>query len=421
MGGCAISISRNRFRVFELGNLIFMTTIFSFSATSVRYVNSVFTSDVRWLLLAALALYLAIKKPSIRSSDVRAFLFIFLYIFWCVASALWSEVPVLSGAKSIALGFVSISLVQGGIFFVRRNGLKYALFFCAPLVGLGLFAGGLGGDSVVFNPGSANQVILFQGLTGNPNMFGFICVMGVPFLIWKIYCSRNGSKGWYINMVLLLAICLFILSSNSRASIGVCMFVLIGWAYGLGEKKFVAAGAALISTYIFVLLLFPSSLEVIENRFIYKGQSPDAGILFSREKEWDVSLDYAIAGGITGVGYGVSIGDRLFNFDTKAVGYGREKANSQLGIVEETGLIGLLLYIALLMSIFSRIFNAMRGLKRSDKRVALGICLGLLMGITFHSFFEAWWGAPGSAEASYFWAVVGISLGIAGTVQTIRT
>lgn len=395
-----------------------MISLFAFAGTSVRHINSIFTSEVRWLLIGLLALYLLSKRVGIRSTNSSVFLCLFVYLIWCVATTLWSEIPVLSGSKSIALVFVSITFIQAGILFVNKNGIKNALFFCVPFVGLSLFAGGMGGNSVTFNDGTSNQINLYQGLTGNPNMFGFICAMGIPFLIWKIQSARLLGKKYLMYLILFVIIYLFLLSSNSRASIGISILVFIGLAYGLGANTTVASGVALVCTYIFIFLAFPSVLDVIEHRFIYKGQNSEAGILFSRENEWNTSMDYAKAGGVVGAGYGVTVGYGGFSFGLDAVGYGREKANSQLGILEETGLIGFFLYIVLLLAIFTRLIMSMRRLRRSDKRVALGICLGLLLGLTFHSFFEAWWGAPGSAEAAYFWAVVGIALGISEDVRT---
>ena len=40
------------------------------------------------------------------------------------------------------------------------------------------------------------------------------------------------------------------------------------------------------------------------------------------------------------------------------------------------------------------------------------ILLGALAGQTAQSLFEAWWVAPGSPEAAYFWAMSGVAIGL---------
>ncbi len=40
------------------------------------------------------------------------------------------------------------------------------------------------------------------------------------------------------------------------------------------------------------------------------------------------------------------------------------------------------------------------------------ILLGALAGQTAQSLFEAWWVAPGSPEAAYFWAMSGVAVGL---------
>jgi O-antigen ligase len=103
-----------------------------------------------------------------------------------------------------------------------------------------------------------------------------------------------------------------------------------------------------------------------------------------------------------------------------AVGYGREKGNSQLAIVEETGVIGLVFYAFFLSALFSYLFRAFRGASDERAKVALGLVTGALLGMTFQSVFEAWWVAPGSPESAFFWAIAGLGLGLSHLVMPKR-
>jgi hypothetical protein len=45
-------------------------------------------------------------------------------------------------------------------------------------------------------------------------------------------------------------------------------------------------------------------------------------------------------------------------------------------------------------------------------KVMGALVLGALIGQIAQSIFEAWWVAPGSPEAAYFWAMAGVALGL---------
>src|SRR5262249_50711354 len=125
--------------------------------------------------------------------------------------------------------------------------------------------------------------------------------------------------------------------------------------------------------------------------YILKGSDEASGILFSRQGVWQKSYENAEEGGWFGIGYGVTVGDTAFKGDLTAVGYGREKGNAQLAIVEETGVVGLAFYLILLLTLFTCLISAHIHEKNSDIKVSLGIVTGALAGLTAMSVFEAWW------------------------------
>jgi O-antigen ligase len=147
--------------------------------------------------------------------------------------------------------------------------------------------------------------------------------------------------------------------------------------------------------------------------YLLKGQTEKKGILFSRERVWDKSYENAIAGGWFGAGYGVTIGNTVFEGGLTAETYGREKGNTELAIVEETGMVGLMLYVILLLTLFTPLVSAHIGEKDRDAKVVLGLITGGLCGITVTSLFEAWWVAPGSPESVFFWGLAGVGLCLA--------
>jgi O-antigen ligase len=129
------------------------------------------------------------------------------------------------------------------------------------------------------------------------------------------------------------------------------------------------------------------------------------------------SYKAAVEGGLLGLGYGVSFGAGKFAGGLTAVGYGREKGNTQLAIVEETGLVGLFLYALLVFSLFTNVLTAYRRVGHKSEKALMAVLLGALTGSMVQSFFEAWWVAPGSPESAYFWALAGVSLGVSERIR----
>ena len=133
-----------------------------------------------------------------------------------------------------------------------------------------------------------------------------------------------------------------------------------------------------------------------------------------------ISLAVGLLVGWSGGGYGVTIGDTNFKGGLTAIGYGREKGNTQLAIVEETGIIGLLIYLYLLYVLFKRLISEQSKLPRCGTKVLLGIVTGTLFGLIMQSVFEAWWVAPGAPESLYFWTLAGVAQGIASAARKNR-
>jgi O-antigen ligase len=147
--------------------------------------------------------------------------------------------------------------------------------------------------------------------------------------------------------------------------------------------------------------------------YTYSEGTSEGGIFYTREGPWAKSWEGAKAGGWFGAGYGVSVGDTNYQGGLTSVGYGREKGNAQLAVVEETGFVGLALYSVLLLALFARLILAHVREKDPDIKVALGIITGALAGLTAMSVFEAWWVSPGAPESACFWSLVGVGLGLA--------
>jgi len=157
-------------------------------------------------------------------------------------------------------------------------------------------------------------------------------------------------------------------------------------------------------------------LGMVENRLVYKTTDALAeaygrrDVFYTRESVWEESVAGAEAGGVFGVGYAVHHGSEMTTseFDVTSVGYGREKGNSQLAVIEEVGVVGLMLYSLILVRWIGLMLSALLAAKSRDEKTLLAIVLGAFLGINFQSAFEQWWVSPGSQEYAFLFVLLAI-------------
>jgi O-antigen ligase len=392
-------------------NLMFPLAVAAFIGVTIKYTNVIFTSSTRWGFLAVLALYLLIKNRMMYGFHSRFGLALLIYCTWCLLTSAWSIVPELSIAKSAAMILVALSFVSAGYWWPFDKGSLNAMNYLIPVTAMGILAGVSGGaSSEVFGQG---RVALYQGaLTSNPNMLGSLAAMSIPLLLWNAYRHRTKLKMiWIALLVIDIAV---LMRTHARSSILCAGVIGIGLCLSLKLRK---TGFVLVLMAAALLLVVASTdsafLDSTYSDYVLKGATQKNGAVFSRQQVWAQSYENAEQGGWFGVGYGATVGDTEFEGGLSSLGYGREKGNSQLAIVEETGLVGLGLYAILLITLFTRLISAHLRERSRDNKVILGLVTGALAGLTLQSVFEAWWVAPGSAESVYFWSLAGVGLGIA--------
>jgi O-antigen ligase len=391
-----------------LRNFWFPLATFAFVGVQVKYVGLVFTPTTRWIFLLLLLGHLVIRRRFLMGLNSAFGVSLLAYCIWCMLTSIWSEVPELSVAKSTAFVLVSLTFVSAGYFWIEKRDKLNAIRYLVPVATLALFAGIMGNNAATIG---ANLKI-YGGLT-HPNALGAMIVMSLPVLLWIAYKERKKPLARWIWIALVAVALAVLMRSGSRASTLGAAIVLILFLMSLKIRVTVFYSLLIMGALLIAASVDAELIHATYHDYLLKGQTEKKGILFSRERVWDKSYENAIAGGWFGAGYGVTIGDTVFEGGLTAETYGREKGNAQLAIVEETGKIGLLLYFGLLLTLFTRILSAFIREKHGDMKVILGLIMGALCGITFTSVFEAWWVAPGSAESAFFWGLAGVGLGLA--------
>jgi len=407
-------------RLPKLNNWLIPVYLLAFAGSAVSFLSPVFNSTSRWIVLAFVVTYFLLKGKLTRPLRTSFGLLTLIFALWAIGTGMWSEVPQLSFPKAFAFLLISFAGLAGGQVWVRQNKHQDALRYLGPLTAATLLAGLLGQATGQGNDYMGN-IPIYRGMTGNSNMFGALLAMCSPFLAWQTYCIWSNRRKRNVWLLLSGMYLYFLLATTSRSATLVVLYTLLGLFLALGQSRkiliLVSTGALIVGIFIFA----PAQVEEISNRFIYKGQANEQGITYSRDEVWRESYELAIKGGWTGGGYGVTIGESQFQVGLSAVGYGREKGNSQFAIAEETGLIGLTLYLISLAFLFAHLGRVIVTLPRGPHKALLGIVTGTLVGMIFQSMFEAWWVAPASPESAYFWVLAGVALALADSARRAKT
>ncbi|HTQ98636.1 MAG TPA: hypothetical protein VMH83_01540, partial [Candidatus Acidoferrum sp.] len=336
-----------------------------------------------------------------------------VYCLWGIVTTLWSEQQQLSLFKSLAALFVTIPVLAGGYLWAREHEFEDVLSVLLPLTICALLAGLLGrfSTAAIVNTG---RTVLYQGLVNGPNMFGSMLAMCSPLLMWQVRHHFKKKQLFWVWLAAALIGTYYLFAASSRGSILVMLTTLAFFMTTVPLARRLQLGIFAVIGIAIALMLVPDLYDRFKAQYIYKqAVTTHKSVFYTRQDVWEESMEKAKEGGVFGGGYGVSIGNRRqFHGGFTAVGYGREKGNSQLAIVEEVGLVGFGLYLIMMVTLFGRmLITAWQWPRCTEKQVLLTVT-GILTGMTVQSFFEAWWVAPGSPEFVYFWTMAGIGLGL---------
>lgn len=400
-----------------LRGAIFPLTIFSFVATGISYANVVFTSSARWLFLALLGVAIVRAGRAFSVMNNRFGLLVFIYCGWALLTSVWSIVPDLSLAKGIASIFTILIFTAAGRYWANGWTTVRPVYFLAPIALAGL-ASTFGGVT----QSAGRGLELYQGITGNPNLLGLLVAASLPpvgFVMYRAFSQRSKTLLRILSVVAMLILLVLLWRSASRSAL-LCALCVVGFA-GLAlraSKMFVVALMA-VNIVAITTIAVPEINDHMYERLILKN-SAEGDIFFSRREPWRESMEGAIEGGWFGLGYGASFGDSEFDLGLTAFGYGREKGNSQLAILEEMGIVGAVIYALLVLTILVELVSGFRRAPTREMRMEMALLVGLVFGLLMQSVVEGWWTAPGSAESAIFWSTVGVASGLARRAARIR-
>lgn len=380
---------------------IFVATIVAFNAANFGYLFGKIGFYSRYffliLLVAATVLVSVSKQLKV---PIGLFIAFYLFSLYALLTAFWTENFELTVLKWLIYVAISLSLLIGGIAAAKSPDdnpfwpLKWVFIpvvlisVVALLRGYGWFAGN------------------FRGYSGNSNALGATVFLSSPWVLVELRRRWLHERDRGILLGLSAAAAVVLVASHSRAAMGGLFIatLFLGSSLRLG-KKFVLAYALLV-TLIGVYALRPSAYGAFYRSYVEKRSQ---AVLKSRSDQLGASWEAAKHGGMFGAGFGISIGQaRYWNMQSFSE-VSREKGNSMLGIVEEMGIVGFALYLALLYSTW----RALRDLSNDSdptSKFLYRLGVGFFLGAIFHSAFEAWFLSSGP-DVSLYWATLGLLIG----------
>jgi len=407
---------------FSWKDLPFVLAVFGFAALGVEYLNEVFTTSTRWVFLLFLALWLIWRGEFLLPLRAGFLVPWVLSLVWYICAIFWSPAAVLSGIKVAIFALTSWTFCAGGMAWVAQRRGHACLDYLMPIAGLAVLSGMVG--TATFDVSSRiNRGLDYQNLAGHPNFIGLLATLGIPFALYSTI-ARQPGRGLSNNQLLAFCLVALLLFINyrmlSRAAILCSVFVILFFLLNVKYSSIVKISFAGFAFLVFAGVAAPSSVTTITQALIYKDIRVD-DVFLSRRDPWEQTLEAAENAGLIGVGFGISAGtpdmsggDLSFwlSRNLSSAGVGREKGNSQLAIWEETGLVGLIFYAALILNLLWLAVAASRRSSDRDIRIQLSLTRGLIVGLIAHSAFEAWWSSAGSLESANFWAVIGVHAGL---------
>ncbi len=272
---------------------------------------------------------------------------------WFLLTALWSSYPLVSATRALYFILISTGSISAGMLWIRYSGKNiFDLFLPANIIVvlICLFSLVL---NIPLDSWTGGHGKGFMGFFGHQNLLASVLLFTIPAVSLRLVRQVNSKKHLSLkanslrltSYFLLLASNLILLTlTYSRASILSLVFGTIVFLILNKNWKFLSYSIIVLAMVTLIIYLTPAFNNFVDK--IIKKDFPE--VYSSRMWMWEPSYKAALEGGLVGLGYGIShpeirSGEHSDHFEEGRLI--REKGNSTLAIIEEAGLIGLILFL----------------------------------------------------------------------------
>lgn len=250
---------------------------------------------------------------------------------------------------------------------------------------------------------------------GNPNSLGAVMsVFCAPILFWGTLIDENPVVHHRRMLLFGLAIYLTFLS-RSRASLLAAFISCSLLCLALRKYRLFVQGMLLLlilatSAAIFEPDAFWAAVSSTKEAVVYKDKDAALGVMASRGTPWQhatqsIRKHFWFGSGFGTTDNGVDASAHLSQFST-IEGVTSENGSSYLSIVSWVGVLGVLPFALLLLSLLAKIVRTCLWMMNTASPYHLAIPLAMVMiAGMIHAFFEDWMFAPGYYLCVFFWCM----------------
>jgi putative inorganic carbon (HCO3(-)) transporter len=242
----------------------------------------------------------------------------------------------------------------------------------------------------------------------NPNVLGEFLVLTIPVVVALIWNKLKDSHKVLFSVILVFMVACMIFTWSRGAWLG--MMIALALFLVISDKRWVPAG-------ILVLFLVPVGLYLTGNaaileRFMSIGNTADTSTAY-RVSIWQASIEMISDFLVGGIGIGSDAFTVIYpSYALSGANFALHSHNLYLQILVETGLIGIISLLAVLLGFLKTVFatNIVRKIKTSDMAKIL-VALGTgFLGFMFQGLTDYVW--YNYKILMIFWIV--IALGVSG-------
>jgi cell division protein FtsW (lipid II flippase) len=371
--------------------------------------------QIRWISYSAPVFYLYFLVTGFREikhKDLKtSLLLIGAFGLWAMISTLWSPYPRDSFSRSIVFIISSSGIMIAGFSWTKYFNKK-DLDFLLPLNLLLIIVSVFSLTTKIPYDYWAGYGFGLKSFWAHQNTLASLIIFTIPGLLFLPFKDKK-FRLFVFSILFALNVYILILT-HSRSSL--IILLLSVFLFTILTKRFKLFGILiLIFTLLTAVYFINKDFRVIFYNYLFKTESS----LLERKKSTILpSYRAAEHGGWKGLGFGVSDTTVLENlhlnltYHYEGTRLVREKTVSIFALIEETGWVGLALFLLFVFHLLYLAFISY--LKTKDWFPALMICV--LLGMCLHAQLEGWWLGIGSVQFPLFLAMAGITVGRFGQI-----
>jgi cell division protein FtsW (lipid II flippase) len=361
--------------------------------------------------------FLLMGLKEIKNKELKiCLILISAFGFWAMITTLWSPFPHDSFGRSIFFLISSWCILLAGYCWVKYfNNRDFS--FLLPLNIFLLLVSVFSLMTKIPFDYWAGYGFGLKSFWGHQNTLASLILFTIPGIF---FLPLKDKKIRIMIILVLFAVNVYILIlTHSRTSLIILLLSI--FLYTLFSNKFKLMGIViLIFTCVTAFYFLNKDFHSIFNNYLFKTESS----LLERKKSTILpSFVASNHGGWKGLGYGVSDTTVLENlhlnltYHFEGARLVREKTVSVFALIEETGWVGLILFLLFVGYLF---FLTIRTYGKSKDWISsLMICV--LFGMCSHAQLEGWWLGIGSVQFPLFMGLAGVVVGKFGKIHNTNS